>query len=438
MTVASKDIRHIFERLREGMVPERGLHAFAVGIDIPMGEINRMLTLVSENEGGSKFLRGDYGCGKTFISQLTMIEAINRNYAVSKVVVSPNDTHFHKFDEVYARIVGNLQTSMAKGGGSLGDCIDRWIAKIEDRLISEGEDEGRYDFDNMVKQRFDQELADLVQEEAGPDFIAVIREYFRLKQEGNIPSAMQLLAWLSGSKNIAAAVKKSAGVKGEISSSSALTYLKGILLIIKKAGHPGLVVVVDEVETILRMRSDIREKSLNGIRQILDATPDFKGIFWLFTGTPDFYDNRKGVAGLPPLHDRIFFRKSGDFVNIKQPQLELKPFDRARLIEVSVRLRELYPSENKNRILHHVSDDFITGLVDQITRGFGGVVGIIPRQYLRELVDVFDLIDQHEDYDPAKEYKIKIRDMSPEEEAAAGLNKKDDSNNKNDVEDIEF
>jgi len=143
------------------MVPERGLHAFAVGIDIPMGEINRMLTMVSENEGGSKFLRGGYGCGKTFISQLTMIEALNRNYAVSKVVVSPNDTHFHKFDEVYARIVGNLQTSLAKGGGSLGDCIDRWIAKIEDRLISEGQDEDGHDFDNLVKQRFDQELADI-------------------------------------------------------------------------------------------------------------------------------------------------------------------------------------------------------------------------------------------------------------------------------------
>jgi hypothetical protein len=32
-----RDIEHIFERLRSGVVPERGLEAFAVGIDLEIG-----------------------------------------------------------------------------------------------------------------------------------------------------------------------------------------------------------------------------------------------------------------------------------------------------------------------------------------------------------------------------------------------------------------
>ena len=149
MTILSQSTTHIFERLREGMVPDRGLKTFAVGTEKVMGEIHRVLDLTATGEGSAKFLRGDYGCGKTFISQLTLLESLEKDFAVSKVVVSPNDTPFYKFDEVYAKIVGNMQTAMAKGG-AFGDCIDRWIGKIEDRLIDEGQDEDSDDFDDIA------------------------------------------------------------------------------------------------------------------------------------------------------------------------------------------------------------------------------------------------------------------------------------------------
>jgi P-loop Domain of unknown function (DUF2791) len=67
MSINPRDIEHIFERLRSGVVPDRGLEAFAVGIDMQRGEVHRQLTLASDNEGTFKFLRGGYGCGKTFM-----------------------------------------------------------------------------------------------------------------------------------------------------------------------------------------------------------------------------------------------------------------------------------------------------------------------------------------------------------------------------------
>lgn len=63
-----KDIEHIFERLRSGVVPERGLETFAVGIDKQRTEIHRQLKLAADGEGVFKFLRGGYGCGKTLTS----------------------------------------------------------------------------------------------------------------------------------------------------------------------------------------------------------------------------------------------------------------------------------------------------------------------------------------------------------------------------------
>ncbi|MFA5852842.1 MAG: BREX system ATP-binding protein BrxD [Spirochaetales bacterium] len=396
------DTEHIFERLRSGTVPERGLDKFAVGIDKPLNEIRRQLDLAASGEGVFKFLRGGYGCGKTFMGQYTLLEALQRNFAVSFVVVSPNDTQFHKFDEVYHKIVSGLHTPMA-ASGALEDAIDRWIARIEDQLTEEIGDAAP-DFDAKVKARFDAELVEMTKQAAGNEFINVLKAFFEAKQEGDYPTASSLVAWISGSKNIAAKAKQKAGIKGEISSSSAMLFLKGILSIIKKAGYKGLIVVVDELETILRTRTDVREKSLNGLRQIIDSAKDFPGLLWVFTGTKEFFDSRKGVAGLEPLHDRIRFIESGGFVSPKQPQLELKTFDQDRLKAVAFKLREFYPSKQSDRISRLVDDAFIASLAQEVTTGLKGDVGVIPRQFLRELVTVLDLVEENDGSDGNPEY----------------------------------
>jgi len=396
------EIEHIFERLRSGTVPEKGLDKFAIGIDKPLNEIRRQLNLISTGEGTFKFLRGGYGCGKTFMSQYTLLEALKENFAVSFVVVSPNDTQFHKFDEVYHRIVSGIRTPMA-ASGALEDAIDRWIARIEDRLADEIGDDAD-DFDEQVKVRFETELSDLTKEASGNEFINVLKAYFDAKQEGDYQAASSLISWISGSKNVAASAKKKAGIKGEINSASALLYLKGILNIIKKAGHNGLVIIIDELETILRTRSDVRGKSLNGLRQIIDAAKDFPSMLWIFTGTREFFDSKKGVGGLEPLHDRIKFTSSGGFVSPKQPQLELKPFDKQRLKAVALKLREIFPTNNKSRIHNLVDDDFLDSLCNLVTEGLKGDVGVIPRQFLRELITVLDLVEEHDGSDGGKAY----------------------------------
>lgn len=87
MAISERDIEHIFERLRSGVVPERGLEAFAVGIDKQRTEIHRQFQLAANSEGVFKFLRGGYGCGKTFMSRLAILDAQAQGFATSFVVV---------------------------------------------------------------------------------------------------------------------------------------------------------------------------------------------------------------------------------------------------------------------------------------------------------------------------------------------------------------
>ena len=93
-------------------------------------------------------------------------------------------------------------------------------------------------------------------------------------------------SWLSGQPNVAAAAKRFAGVKGDIDHFGALNFLQGILTILRDSGHVGMLVVLDEVETIQRVRSDVRDKSLNALRQLIDEVDSgrFPGLYLLDHG----------------------------------------------------------------------------------------------------------------------------------------------------------
>jgi hypothetical protein len=416
-TLSRRDVEHVFESLRKGLVPERGIDAFAVGIDKQQGELHRQMELVKDGEGSIKFLRGGYGCGKTFMARLALLDAQARGFATSFVVVSDNDLRFHRFDDVYRKVVTELGTKSCPRG-ALGDILDRWIGRVEAGLIQAGEDESSPDFDAKVRRRLDDDLAAMTGGKAPQDFVRVIQTIFDLKQRGEVAEAGALISWLCGSGNVSAAAKRPAGIKGDITSRDALDYLRGILEIVKAAGYQGIVIVIDEAETILRMRSDSRHKSLNGIRQIADASGEYKGILWLITGTPEFFDTRHGVAGLAPLHDRIRFLKQGRFSSLRQAQLELMPFDVDRLRAVALRLRELFPTADRARLEQKVSGAFVDRLVAEVTAGFKGDVGVVPRQFLRAFVTQLDLVEEHADYDPMTQYGFRAAELSPEEQQA--------------------
>ena len=106
--MAIREAKDIFQRLRNGAVPERGLEAFAVGIERHRKELQRKLDEAKSGSGDVKFLRGGYGCGKTFMANLVASDAQQQGFVTSFVVVSDNDFHFHKFEDLYAKVVTAL------------------------------------------------------------------------------------------------------------------------------------------------------------------------------------------------------------------------------------------------------------------------------------------------------------------------------------------
>ncbi len=423
--MALREAAHIFQRLRNGTVPDRGLEAFAVGIERQRKELQRKLDEVRGGEGEVKFLRGGYGCGKTFMANLVVHDAQQLKFATSFVVVSPNDLRFHNFDELYRNVVSNLSTPTCPRG-ALGDILDRWIGSVEEGLVDLGVSDDDPAFDEKVLAKLDEQLVALTGGRAPGDMVRVVRKIFELKQAGRLQEVTGLVSWLSGSSNVAASVKSLAGIKGDIASSDAMAYLRGILEIVKRAGYTGLVIVIDEAETILRMRGDVRGKSLNAIRQIVDAASGYPGLLWVFTGTPTFFDDRQGVRGVEALHARIKYEEFNGVPSLRQPQLALKPFDRERLIKVALKLRSLHPDLAPEIAERRFPRELVEQLVDKVTEGFHGDVGVVPRQFLRTFVNLLDVLADDEEQDAHALLGFEPRELTPEEEAVMAGRKLDE------------
>ncbi len=423
--MAFRDAAHIFQRLRNGTVPDRGLDAFAVGIEKHRKELHRKLDEVRGGEGDVKFLRGGYGCGKTFMANLLLQDAKERGFATSFVVVSDNDLHFYKFDELYRKVVSGLSTPSCPHD-ALGDILDRWIGGIEENLIGLGTSEDDPEFEQKVLAKLDEELIGHTGGRVPPDMGRVVRKVFELKQAGKPQEATALVSWLSGSSNVAAGLKSQAGIKGDIESTDSMAYLRGILEIVKRAEYKGLVIVIDEAETILRMRGDVRQKSMIAIRQIVDASSTYPGLLWVFTGTPTFFDDRHGVKGVEALHSRIKYELFNGTASLRQPQLGLTPFDSERLLKVALKLRSLHPDLSPEDAERRLPAAFISQLVERVTAGFNGDVGVVPRQFLRTFVNILDVLADDPDQEASTMLGFQPASLTAEEEAVLAGRKLDE------------
>jgi hypothetical protein len=251
--------------------------------------------------------------------------------------------------------------------------------------------------------------------------------------EDEVGVAEGLLAWLMGQPNVSADIKRRAGLKGEIDHFGAGGFLRGLLSLLQQTGRKGLLLVLDEVETIQRMRGDVREKSLNAMRQLLDEVDSGKypGLYLMVTGTPAFFEGPQGARRLPPLEQRLHvdFGPDPSFDSSRAVQIRLLPFDEARLLEVGHRVRELYPSQHPERIATRVPDPVLIALTRGMVGKLGGRVGVAPRLFLKKLVGgVLDRVEEHAAFDPAVHYSLQVSvgEMNAEERAAAGLERTPD------------
>ena len=415
-TISPQRRTEILDALRRGTVPAHGLGTLAVGLERFQEAFDADLARAASGAGVFKAIRGEYGAGKTFVSRWLAERARDRGMAAAEVQVSETDTPLHRYQTVYRRLVEQLSTSTVRSGG-LRSIVDSWFFTLEDEVLAQGtiKASSTASVTQATVALMERRLGMITR--SAPAFAAVLRAYLQASNAGDRATADGLLAWLSGQPHVAASIKRAAGVKGDVDHDAALSFLSGLLAVLRDAGFDGLVLVLDEVETMQRMRSDTRDKGLEALRKFIDDLYQgrFPGLYLVITGTPAFFDGPQGVQRLTPLAQRLHtdFTLDARFDNPRAPQIRLPGFDLDGLVAVGGRVRDLYAAgaTSSDHVHSLCGDEYLASLARAVTGELGAKIGIAPRVYLKKLVgDVLDRIDLYEDFDPRRDYALTMAD----------------------------
>ena len=432
--VSPRRRREVIDALRRGTVPANGLDLLAVGLERFTPALDADLDAVAGGGSAFKAVRGEYGAGKTFVTRYVAERALRRGFGAAEVQISETETPLHKLETVYRRIGEALRTA-AFPPSALRPVLDSWLFTLESDVTAADPglaERGPDAVNAAVERLLEQRLAAV--SVRTPGFAQALRAYRSAVVAGDGAGADALAAWLGGQPHVAASAKSSAGIKGELDHFGAMGFLQGLLEVLRDAGHPGLLLVLDEVETLQRVRGDVRDKAFNALRQLLDEIDSgrYPGLFLIITGTPAFYDGPSGVPRLPPLAQRLATDFSTDprFDNPRAVQLRLPGFNREALLALGVKVRDLYAagSDDSGRIGKVLDDSYVGELADAVTGSLGGKVGVAPRVFLKKLVaDVLDRVDQFADFDPRRHYQLTLAagELSEEERNAAALSTSD-------------
>jgi hypothetical protein len=434
MTISPRRRQEIIDALRRGTVPHSSLDLLAVGLERFEPALEQELVAVKGGGAVFKAVRGDYGCGKTFFARWLADRARKLGFATSEVQISETETPLHRLETVYRRLTERLATADTPQG-AFRNLIDGWFFTLEEDVLAEGQ------LDPADTQALLARTNELLEKRlarvtaTAPMFGAALRGYRQATAQGDVATADSLIAWLAGQPNVAAGAKRAAGVKGDLDHFGALNFLQGVLTVLRDSGQAGMLVVLDEVETIQRVRSDVRDKSLNALRQLIDEVDAgrFPGLYLLITGTPAFFDGPQGAQRLEPLAQRLHvdFQTEARFDNPRAVQIRLPAFDLDRLCQVGCKVRDIFRAhaDAADRINQLCDDDYVRSLATAVTGKLGGKVGVVPRIFLKKLVaDVLDRIDQFADFDPRRHYTLTIQEaeLTPVECQAFGASDVDD------------
>lgn len=387
MEVTIKQAKHIINTLKNGVVPKEGIELFRIGRDEELNEIKRCMDYISEGSSMVKFIEGEYGAGKSFfINSIKGIAAAD-NFIVAKLQID-NGFRFNSLDVLYYTLMHNLYSRDSGSDATSFEAIFcKWLQKLksmDDRSAATAEILEVINALNTYNK----------------SFARAFLSYIKAQISGDTELASAAASWLTGEKNIPAALKVKFETIGSIDKTNSIDFIKAFIKLISMLGYNGLIVLIDELELIMSERSDIRRVSYENLRYIIDicGTGEIPQCMFVFAGTNELYENpEKGIKTYDALSQRLgnaIDKQNQSLTDIRQPIIRLHRFAREQLQALTDRIVEIY---NKAYDLKPtISNESITSWTLLCCKKLGlKLSDLTPREYIIRLVEVLDIMEQH-------------------------------------------
>lgn len=371
--------RAIIEGLRKGIVPTEYVSFFTVGRQNWLKFVEEDLDFFIAHGGGKvRFINGDYGDGKTHFMSVIQRLALQKNFASSFVVLT-RDVPIHKFEVVYQEIVSQLRGNFE--GVGIRSSIKHWIneQKIDEEDLGTLSTSLReipgmgLDFANA--------LIGLLQGNSSTS-----------PEEESEHSKEMLYQWFEG-KKVAKKDLKKFHVFELLNKTNSKQFLQSLVAFLKMTHHKGLILLFDELETVLAQGASIRNAAYENVRLLMDNTEHAQYMQLFFSLIPDVLLSEKGFKSYDALWSRVRTVGDSDDLNYRSTLVDLHktPLRRQELVDLGVSLRKIHEISYRWNAEQSVSNDLIANMCAK-QEEMGALSEV--RLFIKQMIRCLDITEQ--------------------------------------------
>jgi hypothetical protein len=390
----------IINRLKSGGNVVVGAHLFSVGRQEWLKGAEQVLKdLETTGDAFVRFIRGDYGVGKTNFAARILHQALERGWAVSYVEIGES-APMHDFGVVLASIMANLRTpadlplllaGVRVGAGGIGGILDEFYSRVKDSLGLRSGADIPATFQSEMLSRADSML---MKEQIDGDFRAAIRAYLFARLNNAPEDQENLISWFKGGPAL-----RHLRILKPISKSNAKVHLRHFTSLVVALGYSGTVVLLDELERIMEDTPARRRKAYGILRELIDNVDGIGGMrraCLYCAAPPSQFESQKGFIEYEALASRIADLPSGggppDYAGTVI-DLDKTPLGPNEVLDLLKKLRSIHAIARQCPPSKLLSDSKMATLRDKF-ESTGGYSGKRLRDLCREAVAVMDAVWQ--------------------------------------------
>ncbi|WP_300462349.1 BREX system ATP-binding domain-containing protein [Desulfobacula sp.] len=381
--------RAIIEQLRKGSVPIDYVPLFTVGRQ-------NWLTFIEDDlehyigQGGSKvrFISGDYGDGKTHFMSVIRHLAMKKGFAVSFVVLT-REVPIHKFETVYQTIVRQIQGDFP--GTGIRHLLAAWLEKlaltpVQGQKGTAGRLALAETFRDMqgMDINFANALGALIHNRFAPEALED-----KEKQEADHEV---LLHWFEGGR-VTKRELKPFQIYEFLNKTNSKQLMNSLILFLRYIGHQGLILLMDEMETVVGQSASIRNAAYENVRLLIDNSESSQYLHIFFSIIPDVLISEKGFKSYDALWSRI--RSIGDAKKLNYRgvlvDIHQTPLKTDELVALGRCLRTIHGLSYRWDTAEIVTDALMEKICASQQRM--GVISEV-RLFIKQLIHILDMAEQ--------------------------------------------
>jgi hypothetical protein len=299
----------------------------------------------------------------------------------------------HKFELVYQEIV--LQLRGRFEGIGLRHLIQHWVEEQQKSGLTQET------LSQILHQlpRMDRSFANALiglccapLEKAPEEEAASLPATEESPAEPKISSQELLYQWFEG-KKIPKKELAQFHVFETLNKSNSKVFLQSLVAFLKLTGHKGLVLLFDELETVLAQGASIRNAAYENIRLLMDNTEHSEFLELFFSLIPDVLLSEKGFKSYDALWSRVRSVGDSEAVNYRGTLIDLHktPLKRQELIDLGVSLRKIHEISYRWNAQEAASDSLIAEMCKKQEEM--GVLSEV-RLFIKQMIRFLDLAEQ--------------------------------------------